>query len=129
MTNLNDLAVTSLTIGSYSMPEPTVQTLVDSGAITVKHGIARLNKGSAIAATLAAPVAGTDDYKQLLIVAITAQAHTVTVAEGFGNNPAVECIIEGEDVATFATVIGNSISLMAYNGAWYIKGLHGVTVA
>jgi len=127
-TNLTDLTCTSMTIGTYALPAPVVQTLTDSGAITIKHGIVRLNKAGAIAATLAMPTAGTDDYKRLLIVAITAQAHTVTCAEGFGN-PTADCVVEGEDVGTYASVIGNSMNLLAYNGVWYITNLHGVTVA
>jgi hypothetical protein len=128
MTTLNDLSVTSLTIGSYSLPEPTVQTLTGDGAITIKHGIVRLNKGSAIAATISNPVAGTDDYKTLVIASVTAQTHTVTSAEGFGNNTA-DCIKEGEDRATYGGAIGDCLTIVAYNGAWYVKGLHGITIA
>jgi len=128
MTNLNALTVDSLVVGSYTLPIPEVQTLVDHGAITIKHGIVRLNKGSAINATLAKPTAGTDDYKMLVIVAITAQANTVTAPQGFGN-PLTSCVIEGEDVGTFGGAIGDALTVVAYNGAWYVKGMHGVTVA
>lgn len=100
-----------------------VQTLTDTGAITAKNGICLLNKAGVIAATLANPTAGTDDFKRLSIRSLTAQAHTVTVTGGFGNGGS------GEDVATFSGVIGDGIELMAYNGYWYITGAHQVTVA
>jgi hypothetical protein len=128
MTNLNALTCDSMTIGSYALPIPDVQTLTGDGAITIKHGIVRLNKGSAINATLANPSAGTDDYKMLVIAAVTAQANTVTCTEGFGN-PTADCIKEGEDVATFGGAIGDCLTVVAYNGAWYVKGLHGITIA
>ncbi len=128
MTNLTDLTCDSMVIGSYTLPIPTVQTLTGNGAITIKHGIVLLNKSSAIAATIANPIVGTDDYKRLLIVSVTAQTHTVTSAEGFGN-PTADCIKEGEDVATYAGAIGDALSLIAFNGAWYIQGKHGITVA
>lgn len=100
-----------------------VQTLTDDGAITVKNGICLLNKAGAIAATLANPTAGTDDFKRLTIRSLTAQAHTVTVTGGFGNGGS------GEDVATFSGAIGDGIELEAYNGFWYLSGAHQVTVA
>lgn len=99
------------------------QTLTDNGAITAKNGICLLNKAGVIAATLANPTAGTDDFKRLSIRSLTAQAHTVTVTGGFGNGGS------DEDVATFSGVIGDGIELMAYNGYWYITGAHQVTVA
>ncbi len=128
MTNLTDLTVDSLVVGSYTLPIPEVQTLTDHGAITIKHGIVRLNKGAAINATLAKPTAVTDDYKMLVIVAVTAWANTVTAPQGFGN-PLPSCVIEGEDVATYGGAIGDALTVVAYNGAWYVKGMHGVTVA
>lgn len=103
------------------------QELTDDGAITVKDGVCALNKAGAIAATLAAPTAGTDDHKCLTIVSLTAQAHTVTCENGFGNT--LPACLEGEDVATFSGVIGDTLDLFAFDGAWYISGKHQVTVA
>ena len=100
-----------------------VETLTDDGAITIKNGVVELNKAGAIAATLANPTAGTDDFNTLTILALTAQANTVTVTGGFGNGGG------GEDVATFSGAIGDNLNLMAYNGYWYITGVHQVTVA
>ena len=120
---LNKLDGATVTPEEINLNDMEVQTLTDTGAITAKNGICLLNKAGVIAATLANPTAGTDDFKRLSIRSLTAQAHTVTVTGGFGNGGS------GEDVATFSGVIGDGIELMAYNGYWYITGAHQVTVA
>jgi hypothetical protein len=76
-----------------------------------------------VAATLANPTAGADDFKRLTIVNAQAQANTVTLTGGFGGGGA------GEDVCTFSGVIGDCLSLMAYGGKWYITGSHQATIA
>lgn len=108
--NLNDFAV---------------QTLVADGAITVKNGICFIAKTVAgvVNATLADPIAGTDDYKRLTIISNQAQANVVTSASSFGGGGA------GEDVATFSGVVGDSLCLMAYGGKWYVTGSHQCTIA
>lgn len=94
-----------------------------SGAITIKSGIMPITKVGVAAMTLASPIATTDDYKRLLIVAATAAAHTVTqTAPGF-NNAGVAA-----DVATFAAV-GDSMEVMAYQGVWYVVSLRGVLLS
>lgn len=105
----------------------THQELTDDGDITITCGVVTLNKAGAIAAQLPAPTAGTDDYKCLTIVSLTAQAHTVTCENGFGNTLPV--CYEGEDIATFSGVIGDCLDLQAFNGAWYVMGVHQVTLA
>ena len=102
-----------------------LQDLVANGAITVKNGICRIAKTVAgvVAATLANPTAGDDDFKKLTIVSYQAQANTVTVTGGFGNGGA------GEDVATASGVVGDTLDLMAYGGFWYVCGSHQWTIA
>lgn len=102
---------------------PETQALTDAGAITIKNGVVTLNKAGVIAATLADPIATTDDFKRLSIVALTAQANTVTSASSFGGGGA------GKDVATFGGAIGDGLHLMAYQGKWYVTGVYGVTLA
>lgn len=99
------------------------QTLTGDGAITNKNGTVVLNKAGVIAATLANPTATTDDYKKLVILSLTAQAHTVTVTGGFGNGGS------GKDVATFGGAAGDCLTVMAYQGYWYVIGANGVTLA
>lgn len=132
MTNLTDLDVTSLSVNSTSVTatgaelnllDMETQTMTADGAITIKNGVVALNKAGALAATLANPTATTDDFKRLTIVALQAQANTVTVTGGFGNGST------GEDVATFSGAIGDTLALLAYQGYWYITGSHQVTVA
>jgi hypothetical protein len=108
--NLNDFAV---------------QTLVADGAITVKNGVCFIAKtvAGAVAATLADPTTGTDDFKRLVIVSNQAQVNTVTSASSFGNGGA------GENVATFGGDIGDTLCLVAYGGKWYITGSHQCTIA
>jgi len=101
------------------------QTLVADGAITVKNGVCLISKTvpGVVAATLADPVATTDDYKRLTIINGTAHASTVTSASSFGGGGA------GEDVATMSATVGDTLNLMAYQGKWYITGAHQPTVA
>ena len=121
------LAGTALTstAGEYNLFDQEYQLLVANGAITAKNGICRIAKTVAgpVAATLADPTVTTDDYKRLTIINFQAQTNTVTSASSFGGAGG------GEDVATFTNTIGNTLSLMAYQGVWYITGQLGVTVA
>jgi hypothetical protein len=119
-TNFDDLQCDNMMAGES-------QELTGNGAITIKCGMCTLNKGSAIAATLAAPTATTDDYKRLMIASLTAQQHTVTCENGFGNG--LPSCSEEEDVATFSGVIGDALTLVAYQGAWYVVGKHQITLA
>lgn len=108
-----------------NLTDKAVQNVTADGPITVKNGVAWLAKDPAgvVAATLADPTAGTDDFKVLTIIAGTAHAHTVTCASGFGGAGA------GEDVATFSGVVGDTLTVMAYGGKWYVIGMHQVTIA
>ncbi len=90
-----------------------LQTLSGDGAITIKHGVVRITKGSAAAITLAAPTAGADDGKQLWVISNTAFAHTVTIANGLKGAGA------GADVGTMTAAVDNGFGLYADNGAWW----------
>lgn len=100
-----------------------VELAATNGAITSKSGVVMLTKAGVAAMTLAAPTAGTDDGKILHIVAATANAHTVTqTTPGFGAGGALL------DVATFGGAIGDNMTIVAYNGKWYILNLLNVTL-
>lgn len=95
-----------------------VQVMAADGAITIKEGIVTVTKAGVCAMTLAAPVPGSqsangDDGKVLWIDSQTAQAHTLTIANGLRGVGA------SADVGTFGAAIGNGLGLYAYNGAWY----------
>jgi len=117
-------AVTATAAEINRLHTDTVQTLAADGAITVKNGVCIISKTvpGVVAATLADPTTGTDDFKRLTIINGTAHASTVTSASSFGGGGATR------DVATFGAVVGECITLMAYNGKWYVVGTQGCTL-
>jgi hypothetical protein len=100
---------------------PVAQRTTD-GAITPKMGFVFLNKAGVLAATLADPITATDDGKVLCIIAMTANAHTVTNTTGFGAGGATL------DVATFGGAIGDNMVIMAYLAKWYVISTRNVTL-
>lgn len=92
------------------------QVISADGAITIKEGNVVITKGSAGAYTLAAPTAGSDDYKILNVYSTTAFAHTVTIANGLAGAGA------SADVGTFGAAAANRFTVFAYNGAWHLYG-------
>lgn len=83
------------------------------GAIqSLAGGMLIITKGTAAALTLAAqPV----DGARLVILSTTAAAHTVTVTNGIGGAGS------GSDVGTFGAAIGNGVTLISYNGYWWVE--------
>lgn len=91
-------------------------------AIVPTKGIIVITKTSAIALTIANP-ALTDNGKEMLIVATTAYAHTVTLDDGFNSSGSTS------NVATFnAAKKGASMRIVAYQGVWYATNLQDVTL-
>lgn len=117
--------VVTSSAAELNLTDQQTQTLAADGAITVKNGVCVISKTvpGVVAATLADPVAGIDDFKRLTIINGTAHASTVTSASSFGGGGA------GEDVATFSGVVGDTLNLLAYGGKWYITGYHQATIA
>lgn len=105
---------------------PPSQVISADGAITAKMGIVVITKGTAAAITIAAPISGTDDFKRLTIVSATAAAHTITNTTPGFNNPASST---SSDVATASAAKGNTLDLIAYQGAWYVVGNINFTLA
>ena len=129
MTNMTDLTVDSITNGGQDIPAPSGHLYVAAGAIAEKHGCVTLAKTSAgaMAMTVAVPVATTDDYKILHILNAQAQSNTVAVTGGtatFGGSSGTDY-----DVATFGAAVGNTLTLMAYQGNWYVIGAFACTLA
>jgi hypothetical protein len=76
---------------------------------------------------ISAPVAGGpgvgQDGQILIISSTTAHAHVITSAvDGFNAKGS-------SGTATFGAAIGNSVTLLAYNGHWYAIVKTGVTIA
>ncbi len=97
-------------------------------AISPYAGSAFLTKSTAgTDYTLAAPISGLginggDDGTELTIITTTAAAHVVTVGAGLINGAT-------NGKATFTAAIGNSVTLVASGGVWYVKALNGVTIS
>lgn len=115
----------SSSAAELNLTDNAYQLLVADGAITVKNGVCKIAKTVAgvVAATLANPTSGTDDFKRLVIVSNQTQANTVTVTGGLGNGG------NGEDVITFSGVVGDTVSLIAHGGYWYVTGGHQFAIA
>lgn len=107
--------------GTVNPPPVPIQELTADGAITIAAGVVILNKGSALAATLAAPPTGMPGAR-LTIIAKTAQAHTVTYTTGFNAGGSTL------DVATFGGAIGDNMEIVAVNNTWYVVDLRNVTL-
>lgn len=100
-----------------------VQVGSANGAITIVDGYVYLTKAGVAAMTLADPpkkFKGTT----LTIIALTANAHTVSNAAGSGFNGGGA----GADVGTFGGAVGDKLVLTAYNGVWYVVDNTNVTL-
>ncbi|HEV7950439.1 MAG TPA: hypothetical protein VGP24_11800 [Glaciihabitans sp.] len=107
--------------GSLQAKRKPVVMAVD-GAITIQDATVYFTKAGVLAATLAAPTAGTHDGVQMNFISTTAQAHTITHTEGFAGGTT------SRDVATFGGAIQDGMQIEAYNGVWYIKATRNVTI-
>jgi hypothetical protein len=96
--------------------------LTANGAIN-PHASANyiITKAGVLAATLAAPTAGTDDGVTITITSSTAFAHTLT-ATGLLNTGSAAV-----NLATFAAFAGAGLTLQAFNGTWNILSSVGIT--
>lgn len=83
-----------------------------------------ITKGTAAAMTLAAPTSTTHDGVKITIVSTTAAAHTVTVATAGFNDLGV-----AGDTGTFGAAKGNGLTVVAYQGDWYVTSNINVTFA
>ena len=117
-------------VGFISVPSGTASFIIDdsnptlygtvlnggvyptAGAVTIKRGTGILTGATAQAYTLAVPIAGADDFKELRLVNQSGQAHTVTTPTN-GINGA-------SHIATFAATVGATLFLFAYQGVWYV---------
>lgn len=104
---------------------PNKQIASADGAITIKDGVVVITKAGVAALTLADPTATVDDYKTLRIISVTANAHTVSNAAGSGFNAGGA----GSDVGTFGGAKGDGMTVMAYQGDWYVVDKTNVTLA
>jgi hypothetical protein len=83
-----------------------------------------VTKAGVAAMTLVDPTATTHDGLELTFISATAQAHTLSNAAGSGFNAAGA----GGDVATFGGAKGDNITIVAYQGDWYVKNSINITL-
>ncbi len=132
--------ITSLVIGAqagartYTLTDPVASTASINpsaiaaasadGAIAIKNGFVPITKSASPAVlTLAAPTATTHDGMRIMLVSTTAKAHTVTQAsDGFNGGGG------GADTATFGGAIGDGMTIVAYQGIWYVVSSVNVTL-
>jgi hypothetical protein len=91
----------------------TQQVITTNSAITLLSGHVTITQGSASAITLAAPTAGTDDGKVLIIFSETAFAHQITCPVGFNRKGS-------SGTATASAAANNTLHLIARNGQWNV---------
>lgn len=106
-----------------------VLAVAADGAITIPaHNMHYfITKAGVAAMTIANPTSTTHDGVTLTFVATTANAHTLdnSAGAGFWSSGGA-----GKDVATFSGAIGDGLTIIAYQGKWYIdpRGTTGVTL-
>lgn len=91
-----------------------------SGAIALSPSVVALGTAGALAETLAVPAAPSNDGLTITAFAITAHAHTITTpANGINGN---------KHIVTFANV-GDTVTLKAVNGEWYVESISGAVLS
>ncbi len=109
----------------YGRPNParyTGWTYVTLGALTIQNGEQYIGSGGGLAMTLAAPALW-QNGTTMVLMASTAQAHTITYTAGFEGDTT------GSDVATYGGAVGDFLVIQAVNGAWRVLSAHNVTIA
>jgi len=139
MSLLNDLSATAtqrladLESAVFGGPNPaggnakTVPVFYTGTADAIAYpGLAVLNGSAAdTGATLATPVSGVDDGKQLLIIDGSGQAHEVTTAANVLVAGAAGAYLH----ALFNGDVGASILLVAVSGKWVVVASTGITLS
>lgn len=101
--------------GTPWLNDPTLQP-ADYTANPSAASFDLITKATAAAITLTAPVVGTDDFKIKAFLSTTAAAHVIT-ATGL-----VKGGVTGVNTITFGAFPGAGITLMAFNGLWFVVG-------
>lgn len=102
-----------------------LQILSADGAVPIKRSTCIITKAGVAALTLADPTADAHDGVEMTFISATANAHTLSNAAGSGFNAGGA----GTDVGTFGGAKGDGITVVAYQGKWYVKTKTNVTLA
>jgi len=103
------------------LPEP-YEEMTANGAVPINHGLVWLNKDGVLAATITSPPVAMNGA-ELTILALTANAHTVTYSTTGFNSAGT-----AGDVATFGGAVGDAMTIRAVAGVWYTVSLLNVTL-
>lgn len=104
-----------------------VAAISGDGAVTIAAANKTyfITKGTAAAITIVDPTATTHDGVTLTFIATIAAANTLSNAAGSGFFSSGGA---SKDVATFGGAIGDRISIIAYQGKWYILDSLNITL-
>ena len=104
----------------------TVLAMTANGAVTIPAYSETIyfTKAGVCAATIVDPTATTHDGVRLTFVSTTTDANTLANTTGSGFNGGGASVIK----ATWGAAIGNSLTIEAYQGKWYVIGATGVTL-
>lgn len=92
----------------------TIAAKLIDGAIASAPGVIAITKATPLgSSTLATPTVTAHDGYVLTIVSTTAQAHVVSCASGKVNGGTITTL-------TFGGAIGDSVTMVAYQGLWYV---------
>lgn len=109
-------------------PTPVTAVTADGAiAVAAANRIYAITKAGVAAMTIVDPTATTHDGVTLTFIATTANAHTLDNSAGsgfFSSGGATK------DVATFGGAIGDGLTIIAYQGKWYIdpRGTTNITL-
>ena len=92
------------------------------GALTIQNSTVVVTKAGVCAMTLAAPSTAQNGTR-ITIVSATANAHTLTVAT-IGLND----LAGSGDLGTFGGAKGDGLTVVAYNGDWFVTSNINVTI-
>lgn len=99
------------------VPPPNGGVYPAAGAIGQKSGRVFLTGATAQAYTIPSPIAGADDFKEIEMVNVSAQAHTIT-------GP-TNCFDGTTHICTFTAAVGEVLVAMAFGGVWYTQRATG----
>lgn len=113
--------INQFTTGFLGGPAGVPPTYTTSVAITIQPGVQFIGSGGALAMTLAAPTTAQNGMIMILL-ASTAQTHTITNTAGFGGGTTAR------DVGTFGGAINDGLTIVAVNGVWWVINTRNVTL-
>lgn len=111
------MAVSTTPLGSF-VPNANPNILSTAAPAVPQSGVCYITYAGVCAATLATP---TEDGLDLTVIALTADAHTITTAANIING--------SDDTAAYAGAVGDYIHLRSFGGQWVMQDERGITLS